>query len=65
MLFTPDEEGLSPWPLSLQHLPWGEGCARQAAQDVITVRPVCWYPLPLQAASEGTTSLKAKLGPHH
>lgn len=33
MLLTPDEEGLSPWALSLQHLP--QRRARQVVQDFI------------------------------
>lgn len=64
MLLTPDEEGLSPWALSPQHLPQRRAVPGKWPRT-LSFRPVCWHPLPLQAASEGTMSLKANFGSHH
>lgn len=64
MLLTPDEEGLSPWALPLQHLPQRRAVPGKWSRT-LSLRPVCWHPLPLQGASEGPTALKAKCGSHH
>lgn len=47
MLLTPDEEGLSPWALSLQHLPQRRAVPGKWPRTLF-LRPVCWHPLPLK-----------------